>query len=99
MWTNNQVDCQPWQKIPNIMTELGLTAVNGMEKAWFVSDNGVLSGGAEAINYAMRYCWWLKPFTFLYRLPGLRQFENWVYRWVVDNRYRLPGSTPSCKIE
>lgn len=70
-----------------------------MAKAWFVDGNGDLSGGAEAVNKAMRHCGWAKPFTFLYQLPGMRQLEDWVYQWVADNRYHLPGSTPSCKIE
>ncbi len=81
------------------MTMLGLTAVDGMAKAWFVDKHGNLSGGAEAINRAMRHCWWLKPVTFLYHLPGIRQIEDWVYQWIANNRYYLPGSTPSCKIE
>lgn len=81
------------------MAALGLTAEDGMEKAWFIAKNGDLSSGAEAVNKAMRHCWWAKPVTFLYPLPGIRQLENWIYRWIADNRYRLPGSTPSCKIE
>jgi predicted DCC family thiol-disulfide oxidoreductase YuxK len=81
------------------MAALGLTAENGLEKAWFMDENGKLTGGAEAINQAMRFCWWAKPFTFLYHLPGIRQLQDGIYQWVADNRYRLPGSTSSCKIK
>lgn len=89
------------------MDELGLTAEDGMAKAWFVVENtgiehgrnGRLFGGAEAVNQALRYCWWAKPFTYLYDIPGIQQLEDWSYQWVANNRYRLPGSTPSCKIE
>ncbi|MCZ7671310.1 MAG: DUF393 domain-containing protein [Chloroflexi bacterium] len=91
-WTQGQVEPQPWQAIPNQMAALGLTAEDGMAKAWFVSENGDLSGGAEAVNRAMRRCWWIKPFTFLYPLPGIRQLEDWVYQWVADNRHRLARS-------
>lgn len=80
------------------MASLGLTADDGMAKAWFVDKNGNLFSGAEAVNKALYYCWWAKPFTFLYALPGIRQLEMWVYQWVADNRYRLPGSTPSCTL-
>ncbi len=98
-WTKGQIELQPWQAIPAQMAKLELTAEDGMEKAWFMAEDGALSSGAEAVNKAMRFCWWAKPFTFLYPLPGIRQVEDIVYRWVADNRYHLPGSTPSCKIE
>jgi predicted DCC family thiol-disulfide oxidoreductase YuxK len=98
-WTKGQVELQPWQAIPDRLAALGLTAADGQAKAWFVDERGGLSGGAEAINRALRYCWWARPFTYLYFLPGLRQLEEWVYQWVADNRYRLPGSTPSCKVD
>ncbi|MCP5098491.1 MAG: DUF393 domain-containing protein [Chloroflexi bacterium] len=51
------------------------------------------------MNDAMRYCWWIRPFTSLYHIPGIRQFQDWVYNWVADNRYRLPDSTPQCTID
>lgn len=97
-WTKGKVYLQPWQAIPEQMETLGLTADDGMAQAWFVDEHGHLSGGAEAVNKAMQYCWWAKPFTFLYPLPGIRQLEEWVYQWIANNRYRLPGSTPSCTL-
>lgn len=80
------------------MTLLGLTDVDGLTQAWFVDKNGRLTGGAAAINQALRYCWWLRPFTYLYPLPGMRPLQDWAYRWVAQNRYRLPGSTPQCAL-
>ena len=97
-WTNGHVKPQPWQAIPEQMAALGLTDEDGLTQVWFVSANGRLSGGAEAINRAMRYCWWLRPFTYLYFLHGIRQLQDWVYRWVARNRYRLPGSTAQCAL-
>ena len=73
------------------MAAHGLTDADGMAKAWFVDKNGRLSGGAEAINEAMRYCWWLRPFTTLYKLPGMRQLTNGMAKaWFVDKNGRLP---------
>ena len=69
-----------------------------MRQAWFVDANDQLTGGAGAINRSLRYCWWLRPFTYLYFLPGICQLQDWVYHWVANNRYRLPGSTPQCEI-
>jgi predicted DCC family thiol-disulfide oxidoreductase YuxK len=80
------------------MAALGLTAVDGMAQVWFAAADGRLCGGAAAVNGAMRYCWWLRPFTWLYPLPGIRQIEERVYRWVADNRYMLPGGTAVCAI-
>ena len=77
---------------------LGLTDDDGMRQVWFVDGEGKLSGGAEAINRSMRSCWWIRPLTYLYHVPGIRQLQDWGYRWVAANRYRLPGSTPQCEI-
>lgn len=71
-----------------------------MRQAWYVSaDSQHLSGGAEAINDTLRHVWYLWPFTWLYYLPGIRQLQDRVYRWIADNRYRLPGSTDACAVE
>jgi predicted DCC family thiol-disulfide oxidoreductase YuxK len=98
-WTNGQNNIQPWQTVPEQMKQLGLTDEDGMEKAWFVTKNGDLFGGAEAVNQAMRSCWWAKPITYLYYLPGIRQLQDWGYQWIAKNRHHLPGSTASCKID
>jgi predicted DCC family thiol-disulfide oxidoreductase YuxK len=97
-WTNGRIELKPWQAIPEQMAALGLTDEDGLTQAWFVDANGRLFGGAEAINRALRYCGWLRPFTYLYPLPGMRQLQDWAYRWVAANRYRLPGSTPQCAL-
>ncbi|MCA9965677.1 MAG: DUF393 domain-containing protein [Anaerolineales bacterium] len=96
-WLPGRVDVRPWQMIPEQLATLGLTAEDGMTQVWFW-ENGRLFGGAEAVNRLLRHLWWLRPFTYLYYLPGIKQLQNWGYRWVADNRYRLPGSTPACAI-
>lgn len=97
-WTNHRVEVQPWQAIPDRMANVGLTDDDVMSQAWFVDVRGRLTGGAEAINQALRHCWWLRPFTYLYPFTGMRHLQDWVYRWVAQNRYRLPGSTPRCAV-
>ena len=83
--------------IPEQLATLGLTAKDGMKQVWFW-ENGRLSGGAEAVNQLLRHLWWFRPVTYLYYLPGIRQLQDWGYRWVADNRHRLPGGTPACAI-
>ena len=47
---------------------------------------------------ALALIWWARPFTWLYRLPGMRWIEEKVYRWIANNRYRMPGSTAACAV-
>jgi predicted DCC family thiol-disulfide oxidoreductase YuxK len=96
VWTKGRIAVEPWQAIPDVMAAQGLTAEDGLTQAWFVHEDGRLTGGAAAVNDALRYVWWARPFTFLYHLPGLKQLEDWLYVWVANNRYRLPGSTNQC---
>jgi predicted DCC family thiol-disulfide oxidoreductase YuxK len=81
------------------MAALGLTDEDGMTQAWFVDKNGRLTGGAEAINEVLKYVWWARPLATLYHIPGLKQLQDRAYRWVANNRYRLPGSTAACVME
>ncbi|HID53461.1 MAG TPA: DUF393 domain-containing protein [Anaerolineae bacterium] len=90
------METYPWRTIPEELTALGLTAVDGMTQVWFVGADGRLCGGAAAVNRALRYCWWLRPLTWLYPLPGVRQVEERVYRLVADNRHRFGKSTAVC---
>ena len=69
-----------------------------MTQVWYINNN-TLSGGAEAVNDVLRPVWWARPFTYLYRLPGIRQLQDRLYRWIADNRHRMPGSTAACEIE
>ncbi len=96
--TNDRIPIQPWQHVPQQMTELSLTDEDGLTQVWFVDENGRLTGGAEAVNEVMKYVWWLRPLAYLYHIPGLKQLQNHAYRWVADNRYRLPGGTAACTI-
>jgi predicted DCC family thiol-disulfide oxidoreductase YuxK len=98
-WTSDRISTQPWQHIPQQLAALGLTDEDGMTQVWFVDENGRLTGGAEAVNEVMKRVWWLRAFTFLYKLPGLKQLQSHAYRWVANNRYRLPGGTAACVIE
>jgi len=78
------------------MTEFSLTEADGMEQVWFVDGDGRLSGGAAAVNAALKKVWWIRPFAYFYRLPGIKQIQDRVYRWVAANRHRLPGGAPEC---
>jgi predicted DCC family thiol-disulfide oxidoreductase YuxK len=92
------VEIRPWQASLNLMAAYGLTAEDGMTQVWYINDS-TLSGGAEAVNDVLRLVWWARPFTYLYRLPVIHQLQDRVYRWVANNRHRMPGSTAACEIK
>ena len=98
-WTQERVDVKGWQFIPDEMAQLGLTAEDGMTQVWFVSAEGRLSGGAEAVNRTLQQIWWAWPFSWFYFVPGIRQLQDFVYRWVAKNRQKMPGSTDACEIK
>lgn len=55
--------------------------------------------GAEAINAAVSAGFGTRIPLSLYRVPGVRQLQNAVYRWVATHRYRFPGTTPHCQAQ
>lgn len=63
---------------------------------WDGGSGGGRYWGAEAINAALSAAFGNSLLLRLYRLPGVRQLQDRVYRWVADNRFRLPGVTPWC---
>jgi len=98
-WTKEKIEVKGFQLIPERMAELGLSDEDGLHQAWFVAADGRLFGGPEAINLSLRYVWWAWPLTWLYYIPGIRYLQNRVYRWIADNRHRMPGASDSCAID
>jgi predicted DCC family thiol-disulfide oxidoreductase YuxK len=96
-WTAGRVAIAPWQTFPPEMAAAGLTPAQTRAQVWLVWPSTRASGGAAAINSALSHVWWLRPVTWLYRLPGLRQLEDRVYHWVARHRHRFPGVTPACE--
>lgn len=98
-WGKGKIEVQPWQFIPERLAAAGLTAEDAMYQVWTVTADGTVRGGAAATNAALALIWWARPLTWLYHLPGIPWLEEKIYRWVADNRYRMPGGTAACQIE
>ena len=99
-FTRSRVEIQPWQKIPERMDALGLTIDDVLTQVWYVSaDSRKLTGGAAAVNDTLWHVWYLRPLTWLYRVPGIHQLQDRLYKWIAVNRYKMPGSTAACAID
>ncbi len=79
------------------LTELGVTGEQASEAVQWVQVDGAVRSGHEAIaamlGTAGRF-WTIAGRVLL--LPGVSWMAAKAYRWVADNRYRLPGGTPAC---
>ena len=96
--TRQRIAILSWQT-PGLLEHAHLTEQQALEAAWFVDLQGQRYRGAHAISEALATMQPLFVFArWLYAMPGLRQLADWVYQWVADNRYRMPGSTAACAV-
>jgi predicted DCC family thiol-disulfide oxidoreductase YuxK len=88
-------DLAAWQF--SDLEDLGVTAEQAMDAVQWIDPEGHLLSGHEAIAAALGTASlpWRAAGRVLV-LPGLSRVAARVYRWVADNRYRLPGGTPAC---
>lgn len=66
---------------------LGITAMPNEMKLLLV--DGRVVGGADAIAAMACAVWYMAPFGWLMKLPGVRALAAAAYRWVAKNRHRL----------
>ena len=92
------VAVQPWQE--SDLAALGLTAAQCAEALQCVDVRaGTTLGGHRAVAMALRGC--RLPWSLIGRVIGSRPLSPFgavVYRLVANNRHRLPGGTPACKV-
>jgi predicted DCC family thiol-disulfide oxidoreductase YuxK len=69
-----------------------------LEQAWAVDSRGDRYAGAGAINAALSGVLGTRIPLFVYRIWGIRQLQDLLYRWVAANRHRLPGKGGSCAV-
>lgn len=88
----------PWQT-PGLLEQAGLTAEQCAASIWFVYPDGRRYAAAAAANGVLRELGGLwRVLALPYAVPGIRQMEEAVYRWVARNRHRLPGASPACAV-
>jgi len=88
----------PWQFAD--LDELGVTEEQTSEAVQWVDLDGTVRSGHEAIAAVLgRAGWFWRVAGRTLVLPGISWVAAKAYRWVADNRYRLPGSTPACAVD
>ena len=81
------------------LAALRITEARARHEVVWVGEDGRLSGGAAAVGEllkASRFPWSVLGHAL--SAPVVRQVAGVVYRGVAANRYRLPGSTPACRL-
>lgn len=88
---------EPWQFLD--LDAVGLTREECERSVQWVDGAGVAHPAEWAIVALLRHvggaCGIIGRFM---ALPGVVHVAGWGYRLVARYRYRLPGSTPACKI-
>jgi predicted DCC family thiol-disulfide oxidoreductase YuxK len=97
-FSRQQIVITPWHAVPDLLAQYNLSLDDVLTQVWLITAEEEVLGGAAAVNQCFRYIWWAWPLAFLYRLPGLRQLEGWLYRWIATHRHLMPGSTPTCSV-
>lgn len=87
----------PWQEAD--LSTYRTTAARARHEVLWVAESGRVFGGSAAVTQLLRHAHgpWRVVGCFL-SLPVVRVFAEWGYRWVANNRHRLPGATPACQL-
>jgi predicted DCC family thiol-disulfide oxidoreductase YuxK len=81
------------------LAELGITEDQASDSVQWVEVDGTVRSGHEAIAAALSTAGWIwKLIGRILLLPGISWIAAKAYRWVANNRYRLPGGTPACAV-
>lgn len=96
-WVAGDVTVAPWQRAD--LDALGVTTAQCDESVQWIGTDGAHSSGAEAIADLMRSGrTWARPLGWLLGRQAVLRVANPVYRWVSQNRDRMPGGTATCAL-
>ncbi|HUR13519.1 MAG TPA: DCC1-like thiol-disulfide oxidoreductase family protein [Mycobacteriales bacterium] len=86
----------PWQF--SDLAALGLTQQQCEDKMQLVLPARTWAGHAAAGQLLLRSRWYWKPLGLLLLTPPFSWVARAVYRWVADNRDKMPGGTAACAL-
>ena len=80
------------------LAQLGLTREQCEEAVQLLLPEGRSSGHAAIGKLFLRSAWWWKPLGVLLLVPPTSWVARVAYRWIANNRDRMPGGTPACAL-
>jgi predicted DCC family thiol-disulfide oxidoreductase YuxK len=81
------------------LASYGTTEERASREVLWVAPSGRVDGGAQAIARLLIDCGGLYAFAgMLLRTPPIRWMAHPVYRWIANNRQKMPGGTAACAI-
>ena len=92
------VEVLPWQWIDDL-SRYGLTASDTAQHAYWIDEAGRAHRGHLAVAQAfaaMDGPW--RVLAALIRLPVISTIAAGAYDLIAENRHRLPGGTPACRL-
>src|SRR5688572_3394873 len=69
-----------------VQRRLNFTKARALEEMRVLTSAGHVFGGADALIFLARQIWWVKPFTWVTRIPLVHAILHRVYRWVAARR-------------
>jgi predicted DCC family thiol-disulfide oxidoreductase YuxK len=93
---NRRVTVVPFQKA-GVPAAQGLSVAQCESSAWAITPDQQRYPGAMAVNLVLAIALGTRLPLWIYAVPGIRQFQDSAYAWVVRNRSHLPGDTPYCE--
>lgn len=90
------VRTEPMQR-PGTAERLNAPAATFMDSIWWLDDDGTVYSAAHAANAAVAAAVGTRIPLAIYRIPGVHQIQELVYRWVAGHRRYFPGTTPHCQ--
>src|SRR5688572_11928034 len=69
-----------------VQRRLNLTKAQALEEMRVLTSTGQVVGGANAVIFLAGQIWWVKPLTWLARIPLVRTLLHRLYRWVAARR-------------
>lgn len=82
------------------LSQYGLTTEQCQQALQYVAaDQRIFSGHKAVIQVLKNGSWYWKLIGLLIGLPGFTQITAIGYRLIATNRHKLPGGTPTCRLQ
>jgi predicted DCC family thiol-disulfide oxidoreductase YuxK len=80
------------------LASMGLTEAQCEASMQLVEPTRTSAGHAALGRLLLRSQWYWRPFGLLLLIPPISWLARGVYRWIANNRDKMPGGTPACAL-